>query len=97
MKLPYIIKKPVITEQSLKATKDGEFTFEVDVLASKGQIKEAIETYFDVDVTRVRTSKLSGKTKRVGKLRREIKKTSKKKAIIKIKKGQTIKLFDVQE
>ena len=96
MKLPYTIKKPIITEQSLSNAKNGEYTFEVDLKASKGQIKQAIETYFDVNVIKIRTSKLAGKTKRVGKLRKTIQKNDRKKATIRVKKGQKINLFDVQ-
>ena len=96
MKLPYILKKPIITEQSLTDAAKGEYTFDVDLASTKGQIKEAVETYFGVNVVRVRTARLSGKTKRVGKLRREIKKNDRKKAIIKIKSGQKIDIFEVQ-
>jgi large subunit ribosomal protein L23 len=96
MKLPYIIKKPIITEQSLQSAKLGEYTFDVDPSATKGQIKKAIETYFDVSVVRVRTAKLAGKTKRVGKLKKKLIKSDRKKAMIKVKSGQKISLFEVQ-
>ena len=96
MKLPYIIKKPIITEQSLKNAQNGEYTFDVDPSATKGQIKQAVETYFDVSVTRVRTAKLAGKTKRVGKLKKKIIKSDRKKAMVKVKSGQKISIFEVQ-
>ena len=96
MKLPYILKKPIITERSLLAVSKGEYTFEVDLHATKGQIKEAVETYFSVNVVRVRTAKLAGKTKRAGKLRRQFKKSDRKKAIVKLKEGQKISAFDLQ-
>jgi len=88
--------KPIITEQSLKNAQNGEYTFDVDPSATKGQIKQAVETYFDVSVTRVRTAKLAGKTKRVGKLKKKIIKTDRKKAMVKVKSGQKISIFEVQ-
>ena len=96
MKLPYIIKKPIITEQSLLDAQKGEYTFEVDLLSTKGQVKEAVETYFEVNVIKVRTTRLAGKTKRVGKLRKQIKKNNRKKAIVRVKPGQKIDIFEVQ-
>ena len=77
-------------------TATNRYTFEVASNASKGQIKQAISETFDVEVVKVRTTKLSGKRRRVGRLRREIKKPDGKKAIIEIKQGQKIDLFETQ-
>ena len=38
-----IIRRPVITEQSMEAVADKKYVFMVDVNANKGQIKEAVE------------------------------------------------------
>lgn len=97
MKLPYIIKRPILTERSLHAAANGKFTFEVDRLASKGQVREAVETYFGVNVISVNTVKLGGKRKRVGKRRLEKVYPSRKKAIVQLKQGQKIDLFEIQE
>lgn len=97
MKLPYIIKRPIMTERSMAAAKSGEYTFEVDKLATKGQIKTAVETYFGVTVDSVRTMTQKGKTKRAGKLRRPTVKADWKKTIIKLKPGQTINLLNLGE
>ena len=60
-----VIRKPIITE---KATMAGELanavTFEVATSASKPQIKEAVETLFNVKVKAVNTVLTKGKTKR---------------------------------
>lgn len=51
-----ILIKPIITE---KATADSElnnrYTFLVDVKANKVEIKKAVESYYDVNVSKVRT------------------------------------------
>ena len=86
-----IIKKPLRTEKSVA---DGESTnayhFEVDLRSNKIQIREAIENFFDVKVEDVRTLIRKGKRKRV---RLKSGKTKDwKKAIITLKKGNTIDL-----
>lgn len=97
MKLPYIIKRPIITEQSMSRAVAGQYTFEVDLAATKGQVKKALESYFGVNVLEVRTQRTKGKTRRAGKLRKPVQKTDYKKAIIKVKPGQKIALFDAKE
>lgn len=86
-----IIKRPLRTEKSVA---DGESTntyhFEVDLRSNKIQIKEAIENFFDVRVDDVRTLVRKGKRRRV---RFKLGKTKDwKKAIITLKKGNTIDL-----
>jgi len=94
VKLKDIIKKPIITEKSISQTAVGEYTFAVDRLATKGQIKQAVRQFFGVDVVRVRTITIKGKTKRVGKLRKIVRLSDWKKAIVKLKEGQKIKYFE---
>ena len=45
-----IIRRPVITEQSMEAVADKKYVFMVDVNANKTQIKEAVELAFGVKV-----------------------------------------------
>ena len=67
MKSPYdIIKKPVITEQSMEAVADKKYVFYVDVNANKVEIRKAIEEIFKVKVLSVNTINVRGKEKRVG-------------------------------
>lgn len=87
-----IIKKPVITEKSMADTAENKYTFLVDLRANKTEIKQAIEKLFKVEVEKVNTMIVPGKWKRMGKT---MGKTSdKKKAIVKVKEGQKIEIFE---
>ena len=91
-----ILKRPLITE---KATKIGEtlhqYGFLVDIRANKIQIKQAVEKMYNVTVENVNTMRYYDKVK--------IKQTTKgiavggkgafKKAVIKLKKGETIDFY----
>jgi large subunit ribosomal protein L23 len=96
MDLTQIIKKPVITEKTIKAMQDGCYVFVVDKRANKHQIKEAVEKIFEVKVEGVRTIKIKGKKRRVGRLRGEVSLPSFKKAVVKLKKGQKIDLLEMK-
>ena len=61
-----IIRRPVITEQSMEAVADKKYVFVVDVNANKTQIKEAVELAFGVKVAKVNTVTVHGKVKRTG-------------------------------
>lgn len=61
-----IIKRPVITEHSADLMAEKKYTFEVDPKANKAEIKDAVETAFEVKVERVNTMNLKGKFKRMG-------------------------------
>ena len=67
MKTAYdIIRKPIITEQSMEASADKKYVFEVDINSNKTEIKKAIEEIFDVKVAKVNTIRMLGKKKRSG-------------------------------
>ena len=67
MKTAYdIIKRPIITEQSMSATADKKYTFEVARDANKIEIARAVEEIFGVKVAKVNTLNMQGKLKRVG-------------------------------
>ena len=61
-----IIRRPVITEQSMADVADKKYVFMVDINANKTEIKEAVETIFGVKVSKVNTVRMQGKVKRVG-------------------------------
>lgn len=87
-----IIIKPVLSEKSMNLQAENKYTFIVDKNANKTEIKNAIEKIFNVKVEKVYTLNVKGKPKRMG---RFIGRTSdRKKAIVALKAGQTIKLFD---
>ena len=78
-----VILKPVITEKSMNAMADREYTFLVHPEANKTMIKEAVEKMFEgTKVERVNTMNMDGKSKRRG---TTVGKTAKrKKAIVKL-------------
>ena len=61
-----IIRRPVITEQSMEAVADKKYVFMVDVDANKTEIKAAVEQIFGVKVSKVNTVRMQGKAKRTG-------------------------------
>ena len=61
-----IIRRPVITEQSMEAVADKKYVFVVDIEANKTEIKAAVEQVFGVKVAKVHTIRMQGKTKRTG-------------------------------
>ncbi|MHA8110107.1 50S ribosomal protein L23 [Lactobacillaceae bacterium Melli_B4] len=61
-----IILRPVITEATTALMDDKRYTFDVDVRATKTQVKKAIEDIFDVNVVKVNIMNLKGKKKRQG-------------------------------
>ena len=61
-----IIRRPIITEQSMEAVADKKYVFEVAVNANKTEIKAAVEQIFNVKVAKVNTLIVNGKVKRTG-------------------------------
>ncbi|MFH1368578.1 MAG: 50S ribosomal protein L23 [Elusimicrobiota bacterium] len=88
-----IIKKPLITEKATQTReKDNKYTFMVEKKSTKGQIKEAVEKLFKVEVEGVHTSVMPGKLRRMG--MHAGYRSDWKKAIVKVRKGQEIKIVD---
>ncbi|WP_173355309.1 50S ribosomal protein L23 [Symbiobacterium thermophilum] len=87
-----IILKPLITEKSVAKMSEGKYAFKVRLDANKTQIKQAIEEIFGVTVVRVNTMRVRGKLRRQGKYigRR----SDWKKAIVQLKEGDSIKVFE---
>ena len=61
-----IIRRPVITEQSMADVADKKYVFIVDIDANKTEIKAAVEAVFGVKVAKVNTIRMQGKVKRMG-------------------------------
>lgn len=87
-----IIIKPVVTEKSMDLLADNKYTFIVDKKANKTEIKNAVENIFKVRVDQVYTMNVKGKPKRMGRF--EGKRPDRKKAIVSLKPGYKIKLFE---
>ena len=81
---------PVISEKSTTLSEFNKVVFKVNKGASKVSIKRNIEKIFKVNVIKINTINIKGKTKVVR--NKKISKTGYKKAIITLKKGQSIDL-----
>ena len=88
-----IIRRAMITEKgSRMREKQNRYVFQVSTDANKIEIKDAIQSIFKVVVLDVHTINVEGKLKRLG--RTAGRRSSWKKAIVTLKEGQTIELFD---
>ena len=86
-----IIKRPIITEKSTDLMAENKYTFEVDMRATKPQIKAAVEEIFGVKVEKVNTTRVRGKLRRMG--RHEGYTSDWKKAVVTLKPGHSIEVF----
>ncbi len=91
-----VIIKPLISEKSVKQAEKGSYTFAVIKSADKPAIRQAVHDAFDVEVTGVMTSIIKPGKKRVGARRIEKTVASWKKAIVTLKDGQKIDLFNLE-
>ncbi len=87
-----VIRRPILSEKSsMDAEKFNRVAFEVSPLATKPQIREAVEKFFKVKVQSVNTIVLPGKTYRTR--ASEGKTPSWKKAVVTLKQGEKIEFF----
>ena len=88
-----ILKRPIITEKSagMMAT-TNTYVFEVSERANKLQIKNAVEQYFGVKVTDVRTLIVRGKSRRFGRF--VGKRSNWKKAYVKLAEGDSLNFYE---
>lgn len=89
-----MIKKPLVSEKSMNLTSSGFYTFLVDKNTTKENVKKQTEDRFKVDVLEVRIVNIPGKIKLQRTKKGYFETKGKKKAIVKIKKGQKIPLFE---
>ncbi|PIR42501.1 50S ribosomal protein L23 [candidate division WWE3 bacterium CG10_big_fil_rev_8_21_14_0_10_35_32] len=91
-----ILKSVIITEKGATNVKKGnKYTFLITDSATKGQVKEAVETLYKVKVISVNTLKNKGKIKRsMVKNRVEFKTSDVKKAIVQLDPKNTLKFYD---
>tara|TARA_B100000945_G_scaffold13875_1_gene10536 strand:+ start:768 stop:1058 length:291 start_codon:yes stop_codon:yes gene_type:complete len=88
------LKKPIISEKSSIMQESGVYTFEVEMKSTKSQIKANVESAYGVDVLTVRTIISKGPQKRNPKTGSWMNGKRSKKALVKIKQGQTINIFE---
>ncbi len=91
-----ILRKPIITEKSsYQSSELNQYVFEVHQKATKAQIKEAVETLFDVTVLRVNVVNVPAKRSRRARSRRVlVRRPGFKKAIITLAPGNSIDVFE---
>ena len=88
-----VLKRPLVTEKSQRLADARQYAFEVDGRANKIQIKEAVETIFDVKVVNVNV--LNMPAKRTRRYRRIVVRTPGwKKAIVTLAEGDRLALFE---
>ncbi len=88
-----IVIRPLITEKTgIQKELNNQLTFEVDRRANRIEIKQAIESIFNVRVAAVKTMQVTGKTKQRGRITG--KRRDWKKAIVKLMPGERIDFFE---
>lgn len=87
-----IVRRPVVTEDSMARIEMGKYTFAVDPRANKSEIKRAVEELFKVKVKKVNTMNVKGKVRRQG--AHVGRRPSWKKAIVTLEEGQRIEFFE---
>ncbi len=85
-----VIKRPILTEKSMRGTEAGKYTFEVAATANKPSIRDAVERLFDVSVRKVNTITIPGQLKRRG--QHYYRTPGYKKAVVTLAPGQKIDL-----
>lgn len=93
--MKHVITRPLITEKSLSLAAHGWYSFAADLLATKQSIGRAVQDLYKVSVVSVRTCIMHGKSHRVGRRSQPIRKSNWKKALVRLKEGQTISAFEV--
>ena len=89
-----IIRRPVITEQSMADVADKKYVFMVDINANKTEIKAAVEGVFGVKVAKVNTVRMQGKIKRTGAYPAGRRAAYKKAIVTLTADSKTIELFE---
>ena len=60
-----VIVKPLVTEKGMhKSTRNNAYAFEINRLATKEDVRRAVETLFEVKVVKVATQNRKGKPRR---------------------------------
>ena len=90
-----VIVRPVVSEKSYALMENHVYTFEVAKSASKPQIRDAVESIFDVKVLKVNTLNREGKRKRNRGMPTFGKRPDVKRAYVTLVEGESIELFEV--
>jgi large subunit ribosomal protein L23 len=88
-----VLKRPVVTEKTTAQGELNQFTFQVDKRANKMQVKDAVETAFNVSVVAVHIVNIPPKRGHYGRTT-VVKKPAWKKAVVTLAPGNTIQFFE---
>jgi len=89
------LRRPLVTEKTSYQSGMNQFSFVVTDSATRSQVKDAIETFYDVTVTRVNIINVPAKRgRRLRSRRMSIRKHGFKKAIVTLAEGQTLPIFE---
>jgi large subunit ribosomal protein L23 len=91
-----VLRRPLITEKSNYMNSSlHQYVFEVTSDATKGLVKDAIETLFEVDVLKVNIINVPAKrTRRIRSRRLLVRRSGYKKAIVTLAPDDTIDIFE---
>jgi large subunit ribosomal protein L23 len=89
-----VIIRPVVSEKSYGLLEENVYTFVVAPSASKPEIRDAVESIFDVSVLKVNTLNRKGKRKRNRRTGGFGTKTGQKRALVTLAEGDSIDLFE---
>ncbi len=89
-----IIISPVVSEKSYARMEVGVYTFKVHPSASKPEIRDAVETIWGVEVSKVNTLNRKGKATRNRRTGARGKRADSKRAIVTVAAGDSIELFE---
>ncbi len=89
-----VLKRPIITEKSMRLAQSGLYAFEVDKKATKPAVARAVSEKFKVTVLEVKIINVKGKLKQQRKVKKVYKTGGFKKALVQLDKGQTIAMFE---
>lgn len=95
MNLTQVIKRPILSEKSVVLRDEhNQYTFEIDILASKKDVASALASLYSTTPDKVRTHVRRGKYKRRG--MHTWKASNKKYAYVTLKQGESLPIFDGQ-
>ena len=89
-----VIIRPVVSEKSFALLEENVFAFEVQTSASKPEIRDAVESIFDVTVLKVNTLNRKVKRKRNRRSPTLTKRSDVKRAYVTLIEGDSIELFE---
>ena len=89
-----VVIAPVVSEKSYEQLEKNVYVFKVQTSASKPEIRNAIESIFDVTVTKVNTLNRKGKVRRNRRNNKLGKRADTKRAIVTLAEGDSIQIFE---